>query len=147
MASTTNFTRPQLAENIEMTGTRRSVILSTECSGGHLTIIEEEMPVGSCTPVHICSRGDKVILVTDGKFMLFADGKKYEAEKGCNIFIPRGVMHNFKNAGTQTGKLLTTITPCGHETFLKDLRLSVKVFGKDPNILRDAAKRYGVVLT
>lgn len=147
MASTTNFTRPYLAENIEIPGARRSVILSTECSGGRLIIIEEEIPVGACTPAHVCSREDKVILVTDGKFVLFANEKKYEAEKGCNIFIPRGVLHNFKNAGTQTGKLLITITPCGRENFLKDLRLSVKVFGKDPNVLRNAAKRYGVVLT
>ncbi|MFA6248604.1 MAG: cupin domain-containing protein [Mucilaginibacter sp.] len=146
MISTMNYNQPQTGENIEMTGTRKSVILSTECSGGHLTIIEEEISVGACSTPHVSTREDKVIFVADGKFILFADGEKYEAEKGCNIFIPRGVLHNFKNAGTQTGKLLITITPFGQENFLKDLCLSVKVFGKDPAVMRDVAKRNGVVL-
>jgi quercetin dioxygenase-like cupin family protein len=146
MTSTTTLIQPQPADHIALPGTRRSVILSTEYSNGHLTIFEEEMSVGACMPAHICNRQDKVILVTDGKFALFANDKMYEAEKGCNIFIPRGVKHYFKNIGTQTGKLLTTLTPCGPDNFLRDLCLNVKVFRKDPAVMYKVAKKNGVVL-
>lgn len=110
MTSTVNFKQPKEAENIEMMGVRMSVILSTECSGGKLTIIEQQVDVGAASPVHICTREDKVILVTRGKFLFFADSKKYEAGTGANIFIPRGTLHTFKNTGT----LLVTLTSGGH---------------------------------
>jgi quercetin dioxygenase-like cupin family protein len=146
MTSTVNFKQPDEAENIEIMGVSMSVILSTECSGGKLTIIEQEVAVGAASPVRICNREDKVILVTSGKFMFFADGKKYEAGTGANIFIPRGTLHNFKNTGTQTGKLLVTFTPGGHEIFLKDLSRSVRVYGKNISLMNDVAKKYDVVL-
>ncbi|RYD92627.1 MAG: cupin domain-containing protein [Sphingobacteriales bacterium] len=146
MTSTVNFKQRTQAEYIEMPGIRISVILSTECSGGKLTIIEEEVRVGAGSPAHTCNREDKVILITEGKFTLFAESMQYEAEKGANIFIPRGVMHNFVNTGTQTGKLLVTLTPGGHENFLKDLSHTVKVFGTDPVVMQEVAKKYDVIM-
>jgi quercetin dioxygenase-like cupin family protein len=139
-----NFTESETAENVEMMGIKMTVILSTECSGGKLTIIEQEVSCGAGSPAHICNREDKVIYIAEGKFMLMADGHKYIADKGANIFIPRGTMHNFKNIGTQTGRLLVTLTPGGHEHFLKDLSQTVKVYGKDPRAIKEVAQKYDV---
>ncbi|RFZ92774.1 cupin domain-containing protein [Mucilaginibacter conchicola] len=146
MKTTVNFKQPDAAENIEMPGIRMTVILSTECSGGKLTIIEDEVNVGAGSPTYTCNREDKVILVNEGKFMISANGEQYLAEKGCNIFIPKGTMHNFKNVGTVTGKLLITLTPGGHEHFLKDLSQSVKVFGQNYEVMNNVARKYDVVM-
>jgi quercetin dioxygenase-like cupin family protein len=146
MASTINFTQPESAQNIEMMGIRMSVILSTECSNGQLTIIEQEVSVGVSSPAHICNREDKIILVTNGKFMFFADGEKYEAEAGVSIFIPQGALHSFENAGTQTGKLLVTLTPGSDNNILKNRSRTVKMLGKDPAFMHNVAKKYDVVM-
>jgi mannose-6-phosphate isomerase-like protein (cupin superfamily) len=146
MTSTVNFTQPELAENIEMKGLRMSLILSTECSGGKLTIIEQEVGIGTGSPTCICSHEDKVILVTNGRFMLFAGNQKYEAEAGASIFIPRGTLHSFTNQGTQTGKLLITLTPNKHETSLKNPTRLVKMLGKDPAYMQNVARKYNVVM-
>jgi quercetin dioxygenase-like cupin family protein len=146
MASTANFTQPEPAKNIDMMGIRMSVILSTECSNGKLTIIEQEVSVGVSSPAHTCNHEDKIILVTNGKFMLFADNEKYEAEAGASIFIPCGTLHSFTNEGTQTGKLLVTLTPGGHNDPLKNRSRTVKMLGKDPAFMHNVAKKYDVVM-
>ncbi|RYU89251.1 cupin domain-containing protein [Mucilaginibacter terrigena] len=145
MISTRNFKQQGPSESREIKGVRTSVILSTECSGGNLTIIEEEVNVGAGSPPHICNGEDKVILVTNGNFMLFADGKKYEAAKGANIYIPHGTIHSIKNVGTQTGILLVTLTPGGQKSLLKPQSQTVKVFGKNTAAVQDVAKKYNVV--
>jgi quercetin dioxygenase-like cupin family protein len=146
MASIINFTQPESAQNIEMMGIRMSVILSTECSGGKLTITEQEVGVGVSSPSHTCNREDKIILVTNGKFMFFAYNEKYEAEAGASIFIPCGTLHSFTNEGTQTGKLLVTLTPDGHNNTLKNRSRSVKMLGKDPAFMHNVAKKYDVAM-
>jgi mannose-6-phosphate isomerase-like protein (cupin superfamily) len=146
MTPTMNFTQPQLAENIEGVGIRMSVILSTECSGGKLTIIEQEVGIGAGWPARVCNREDKVILVTGGKFVLFANGEKYEAAKGDNIFVPHGTLHSIKNVGTQTGLLLITLTPGNQKDLQKPPSQAVKVFGNSTLAMQDAAKKYNVVL-
>jgi quercetin dioxygenase-like cupin family protein len=146
MTSTVNFPQPEPAKNIDLTGIRVSIILSTECSGGKLTIIEQEVGVGVSSPSHTCNREDKIILVTNGKFMFFADGEKYEAEAGASIFIPQGTLHSFENGGTQTGKLLVTLTPGSDNNILKNRSRSVKMLGKDPAFMHNVAKKYDVVM-
>lgn len=88
MTSATNFKQRNQAEDIEMPGIRISVILSTACSGGKLTILEEEISVGAGSPQHICNHEDKVLLITEGKFTLHAGGKAYEAEKARTSLSP-----------------------------------------------------------
>ncbi|MFD0766415.1 cupin domain-containing protein [Mucilaginibacter lutimaris] len=146
MTSIINLIQRNQAEYREVSGIQMSVILSTECSGGTLTILEKEVSVGAGSPTHTCEHEDKVILITEGNFTLYANGESYEAEKGANIFIPRGTLHSIINTGTQTGKLLITLTPAGHENFCKDLSINVKVFSKKRMVLQDVASNYNVVM-
>jgi oxalate decarboxylase/phosphoglucose isomerase-like protein (cupin superfamily) len=78
--------------------------------------------------------------------MLFADGEKHEAEAGASIFIPQGTLHSFTNEGTQTGKLLVTLTPGSYNNTLKNRNRSVKMLGKDPAFIHNVAKKHGVVM-
>lgn len=74
MTSATNHIGPQQA-GTEIEGIRMNLILSAECTGGKLTIIEQEIGIGAVSSAHVCNREDKVILVTNGNFLLFAEGK------------------------------------------------------------------------
>ncbi|MES2267738.1 MAG: cupin domain-containing protein [Bacteroidota bacterium] len=146
MAPTINFIQRNPAEYVDIPGIQMNVILSTECSGGNLTILEKEVSVGAGSPPLVCNHDDKVILVTEGKFTLYANGESYDAEKGANIFIPQGIMHSVVNTGTQTGKLLITLTPGRQEKFLKDINLSVKVIGKKRVVIPNITKQHCAVL-
>jgi len=146
MKTYVNFNQAGAAEKIEMMEIRTTVILSTERSGGKLTIIEDEVSVGAASPMYTCNCEDKVILVNEGKFIIRANGEQYMAEKGCSIFIRKGIMHNLKNVGTVTGKLLITLTLGKHEQFLKGFSQSVKVFGQKNELMEKVARRYDVVM-
>lgn len=146
MTSATNHIGLQQA-GTEIEGIRMNLILSAECTGGKLTIIEQEIGIGAVSSAHVCNREDKVILVTKGNFLLFAEGKTYEAEKGANIFIPHGIVHSIKNIGTQTGVLLVTLTPDSQPSAFKPSGRSVKVFGKNNAVMHNVAKKYDVVIS
>ena len=144
MKATTKFDRLCKTENISVPGISMTVILRADCTGGKLTIIEDEVSVGAGSPLYTCNREDKVMMVVEGKFLVSANGDRYLLEKGCSMFIPKGTVHNFKNVGTATGKLLITLTPCEQNKFLKGLNKPITVFGNNHTVIKKAARKYKV---
>ncbi|MFD0795273.1 cupin domain-containing protein [Mucilaginibacter litoreus] len=144
MSSSLNFLTHNAAKSIRINQISKRVILSKTCSGGKLTIYEHEVSVGLNSAIEICNDEDKVILVAEGKFVLYACEREYFAEKGSNILVPAGIKHHYKNIGTQTGKLLITLTPGGKERFLSGDVSRVKVYGKNTAAITAAANQLEV---
>jgi uncharacterized cupin superfamily protein len=46
-----------------------------------------------------------------------ADGQWHESGPGDCAFMPRGVVHTFKNVGNQPSRMLITAMPSGFENF------------------------------
>ena len=42
------------------------------------------------------------------------------ASAGTGLFLPRNVVHHFRNVGTTTGTLIGVATPCGFASFVAD---------------------------
>ena len=49
------------------------------------------------------------------------DGEEHVAPAGSFVFVPRGVLHSFWNAGTEPATQLTMITPSGIEDYFDAL--------------------------
>jgi len=49
------------------------------------------------------------------------DGEERVAPAGSFVFVPRGVLHTFWNAGTEPARQLTVFTPSGIEDFFDAL--------------------------
>jgi uncharacterized cupin superfamily protein len=55
--------------------------------------------------------------VLEGRVAFLADGQWRESGPGDSAFMPRGVVHTFKNVGDQPSRMLITATPSGFERF------------------------------
>ena len=112
--------------------------------GGALSIIEEVVAPGAGSPPHICHRDDKVLYILEGEFEVLLGEKTVRASAGACAVIPKGTIHNFRNAGTSAGRLIAILTPGGHEEFLEDLSKTVTGGKPDPAAMASVCSTHGV---
>jgi hypothetical protein len=60
------------------------------------------------------------------------------------VYIPQGVIHNYKNIATDNGKILVTLTRAGHEDFLYDLILRLENEKPTPQLMQEVGGRNNV---
>jgi quercetin dioxygenase-like cupin family protein len=101
-----------------------SVIIKAERrhSGGNLTIYEATIAPRRAGPnPHIHRSADEAFYILAGEMTFQIDGEEHVAPAGSFVFVPRGVLHSFWNAGTEPATQLTVITPSGIEDYFDDL--------------------------
>lgn len=86
-------------------------------TNGAFTVIDQIIRPQGGPPPHIHHREDEAFYVLEGRFAFMCADKQNVFEAGSFIYIPKGVLHTFKNIGEQHGRLLVTITPAGLEDF------------------------------
>jgi len=60
--------------------------------------------------------------VLEGRFGFVVEGEQIEAGPGSLVYVPKGVLHAFKNAGETTGRMLVSQTPGGaYESFIEEV--------------------------
>jgi glyoxylate utilization-related uncharacterized protein len=60
--------------------------------------------------------------VLEGRFEFLHEDARIEADQGSLVYVPKGNMHAFENAGETTGKLLVSQTPGGaYEGFVDEV--------------------------
>ncbi|MFD3002789.1 cupin domain-containing protein [Pontibacter toksunensis] len=140
------ITKADQGDSFSMMGLKIDVKQNAESSNGLITVLEQTVAPGAGSPPHICSKEDKIIYVVAGDFEVLLGDETHGCTAGDTITIPRGTRHNFKNTGLQQGKVLVTLTPGGHESFLRDLSHSLTQPGADKGTMKLIAERYGVLL-
>ena len=100
-------------------------VLSSQ-TGGAAAVFEERVPPGAGTPLHIHHTSDELILVRSGSFR-FRTGES-SADVGPNgwVFIPRGLVHAWRNVGTEDGELSFVFTPGDGAVCFEELRTHEK---------------------
>ena len=91
--------------------------LTHEQTGGKLSLWTEITPPGGGPPPHFHVREDEYLLVQDGRVSFFVDGQWRELGAGGAVFLPRGVVHTFRNVGDKPSRMLASTSPAGFETF------------------------------
>jgi mannose-6-phosphate isomerase-like protein (cupin superfamily) len=91
-------------------------ITGNETNGG-FTIIEQIIQPNSGPPPHIHHREDEAFYVLDGKFSFLCGEKETIAKSGSFMYVPKGMLHTFKNINETQSRLLVVITPAGLENF------------------------------
>ncbi|MEO3402298.1 AraC family ligand binding domain-containing protein [Mucilaginibacter sp. CAU 1740] len=104
-----------------------NIIFNKKVDGGNISIIEQHIPYTAGVALNLCNNHDKVVYVAEGSFRFFAGGRYYNAIKGASLFIPKGILHSYKNEAPQTGKVLVTLTPGGNNGFLNSIERSVQL--------------------
>ena len=90
-------------------------------TGGGYTIIDQIIQPNSGPPPHIHRREDEAFYILEGTFSFLCGEKTSLFEAGSFVFVPKGTLHTFRNAGEQKGRLLVIITPAGLEEFFYSL--------------------------
>jgi quercetin dioxygenase-like cupin family protein len=76
---------------------------------------EAIVPTGGGPPPHSHSREDESFYVVSGELELMIGESTYRAKAGDFVFVPRGMIHTFKNVGDSTAVQLVTFVPAGME--------------------------------
>ena len=130
--------------SFRMMGFEMNVKVSKNDSGNKISAIEQTVAPGAGSPPHILNDADKMIYVIEGKFLLRNGDQYIEGDAGTMVYIRRGVVHNFKNTGSERGKILVTLTPGGHEEFLYDLSLRLEKEKPTPELMQEVGSRHRV---
>ncbi len=106
---------------IEWLGVRYRTILTTEETGGAMSIVDSLSPVGSGPPRHIHHKEDETFVMISGTCKVWIEGIETVAGPGESVFIPRGKEHTFKVIGDEPSRHLVILTPGGFEGFFHDM--------------------------
>jgi quercetin dioxygenase-like cupin family protein len=109
--------RPNETRRLRAFGEEVMVLLDGERTGGRLTMWLEVTPPGSGPPPHYHSSEDEAFHVIEGRVAFLLNGEWHELGPGGAAFMPRGVVHTFKNVGDQPARMLISATPSGFEKF------------------------------
>jgi quercetin dioxygenase-like cupin family protein len=93
------------------------ILLDGQGTGGRLTMWTEVTPPGGGPPPHYHENEEETFHVLEGRVAFLSEGEWHEAGPGGAAYMPRGVVHTFKNVGDQPSRMLISTTPSGFETF------------------------------
>ena len=105
------------ARTLRAFGEEMTILLDGERTAGTLAMWTAIMPPGGGPPPHYHLNEDETIHVIDGRVSFLLNGEWNEVGPGGTAFIPRGVVHTFKNIGDEPSRHLTMTTPSGFEKF------------------------------
>ena len=122
--------------------------VTSENSGGSLTVEEWSLPPGGLIPPHTHTREDECNFVLEGELTCDVGGEILVAPVGSYVLKPRNVPHALYNAGLGPVRVLEILTPGGFEGYLDEYE-RIASGDLDEDERREAraklGERYGVV--
>jgi quercetin dioxygenase-like cupin family protein len=91
-------------------GLELAVRISTEVSGGALTVLETVNAVGFGPPLHRHPETE-VFRVLEGEYLFEVDGRRFHAAAGDVVSVPGGVAHTFTNISKGPARQLVMMLP------------------------------------
>jgi quercetin dioxygenase-like cupin family protein len=95
-------------------------LITGEETGGALFMAEVLVPPTGGVPPHIHQREDEAFHILEGALTVQVGGETLKASPGDFVFLPRGVVHSFRNDGDVIAKFLVVVTPAGIENFFAE---------------------------
>ncbi len=98
-------------------GDQITFLITGEQTGGAFFLAEVSVPPGGGPPPHIHRREEETFYLQQGSLTVQVGGETLHASPGDSVYLPRGIMHCFKNTGDVDAKFLVLVTPAGLENF------------------------------
>ena len=126
-------------------GDEITLLLTGEQTGGQLALGLLVSPPGGGPPPHHHLKEDEWFVVQEGRVSFFAGGQWTEVPVGTTVFIPRTVVHTFKNVGDKPCRMLVGASPAGFEHFFaRCADECAKPGGPDFNRIVEIAGEHGI---
>jgi quercetin dioxygenase-like cupin family protein len=100
-----------------MLGGRYEVKVSSEETGGAMTVMEMWLPAGMGPPAHT-HPGSETVYVLSGRLRYHIAGEVFDGEPGAIFHIPAGTLENFDPV--EETRILVTYAPGGIEQFFAE---------------------------
>lgn len=104
-------------------------------TGGRLTVFTDKIPPGGGPPPHYHTNEEEWFVPLGGEVEFFIDGRWQKAASRSVVFVPRGVVHTFRNVGETPLDMLTFTSPAGFEVFFERCAVEFAIEGP-PNMER-----------
>jgi len=111
--------RLEQAQRITPFGLDMKVLLTSEATGGAISVLMGWHKPGEGPPDHVHFDQEEMFFILEGTYELTIDGQTTTAGAGTIVFIPRNVVHRFKNVGDTTACLLDWSLPGGQDHYFK----------------------------
>jgi quercetin dioxygenase-like cupin family protein len=100
------------AEQIQLGALSVRFHVDADESGGSVSIFECEVPADARMPApHSHNEFDETVFGLDGVTTFTVGGARTELNPGEALFIPRRVIHGFRNGGEADARFLAVISP------------------------------------
>jgi len=109
--------RLEQAQRIKPFGLDMKILLTTETTGGATSVLMGWHKPGEGPPDHVHFDQEEMFFILEGTYELTVDGQTTMAGAGTMVFIPRNVIHRFKNVGDTTACLLDWSLPGGQDHY------------------------------
>lgn len=132
---------------VEWQGVYYRTILSTEASGGRISVIDSVSPSNSGPPRHIHHDADETFVMLSGDAEFWMEGETQIKGPGETMFVPKGSEHTFRIISRTPSRHLTILSPGGFEGFfaeMADRRLRIP---EDMEEVVRCAKRFQLSFT
>src|SRR5262245_14283449 len=113
-------------------------LITGEQTGGAFFMAEVSVPPGGGPPPHIHRCEDETFYLQQGTVTIQVGGKTLHATPGDFVYLPRGIMHCFKNTGNVEAKFLLVVTPAGLENFFKEAFYPAQDSSAAPPLITEA---------
>jgi quercetin dioxygenase-like cupin family protein len=133
-------------------GNRCTFLLTGEQSGGALFVFDCLVAPGGGPLPHRHLGEEETFYLYAGELEFSAGGQIRPVSVGELIYVPRGVMHSYRNVGQSDALMLTMFTPAGMEGWFRETFVPVDDPAKPPppisddmiERMLDAGSRYNV---
>ena len=139
--------QPGAGQGLAAFGNLLTVMLSGETSGDTISVMSEQTPPGGGPPLHVHSREDEIFLIQEGRIEYFHDGGWIEVAPGGMVYLPRGVVHTYRNIGDTPSRHWIITLPSGFERFFAACAVEfAKSGGPDPDQIVKIHHDFGIEL-
>lgn len=106
------------AEAIAFLGGVVAIRLTRDQTDGTVTVMENLLPRGMATPLHVHAHEHEVFYVIDGQITVWMDDEHTRATAGDLVWLPRGKAHAF-HVDSDRACVLGLSVPGGYEQFFR----------------------------
>jgi quercetin dioxygenase-like cupin family protein len=117
-----------------------------ESTGDAYSLFEYAIPPETNgPPPHLHTREDESFICLDGKLDVFLGGKDYVLEHGDYLFLPRDVVHTFRNSYQDEARVMSVVSPAGLEAYYQALA-DLPPGPKDISVMKGIMEQFGILL-
>jgi mannose-6-phosphate isomerase-like protein (cupin superfamily) len=96
-------------------------------------------------PPHLHTREDESFVCLAGRLDVMLGGQDYVLEPGDYLFLPRDVIHTFRNSSDAEARVISVVSPAGLEDYYQALA-DLPPGPKDISVLKGIMADFGIQL-